>query len=40
MVIRAKYSTGVSNPFAMGHRKTQFYGSKLSESENMVASGL
>ena len=40
MVIRTKYSTEVSNPFVMGHRKTQFYGSKLSESENKVASGL
>ena len=40
MIIRAKYSTGVNNPFVMWHRKTQFYGSKESESENKPASGL
>ena len=40
MIIRAKYSTGVNEPFVMWHRKTQFYGSKYKESENSAASGL
>ena len=40
MIIRAKYSTGVNNPFVMWHRKTQSYGIKESESENKPASGL
>ena len=40
MIIRTKFSTGVNNRFVMWHRKTQFCGSKESESENKPASGL